>query len=301
MSGEKYGVGRVSLRGLRLVARQLATGLLAGEHVSRQPGLAREFSQYRSYQPGDDPRHIDWKLYARSDRFFLRESEIETAISVRIVLDATASMQHVDTTGPAAGASKFSYARTAAAALAFLARSQGDTVELHAVTGEKVVSVGGKGQRQSFEQIIHALERLQPVGRWPQDPQIFRRAGARNSSKGRSIIIVITDLHEQAEEVRASLAPLHAAGNELILFHLLGHDEADFPFTGTVRFEDWESGSMVEADASTARAAWLAGMHQRIETWKRAWPGKRFDYILARLDEPLERTLRGYLARRMSF
>ena len=87
-------------RGLTLAARGLVAGLLPGLHASRQPGMAREFAQYRAYQPGDEPRHIDWKLYARSDRYFVRESEIETAINVRLILDATASMRHADAANP---------------------------------------------------------------------------------------------------------------------------------------------------------------------------------------------------------
>ena len=87
-------------RGLTLAARRLAAGVLPGLHASRQAGLAREFSQYRAYQPGDDPRHVDWKLFARSDRYYVRESEVETALTVRVLLDATASMRHADTTGP---------------------------------------------------------------------------------------------------------------------------------------------------------------------------------------------------------
>src|SRR5262249_13913419 len=87
-------------RNLELLARPLVAGVLPGMHASRQPGLAREFSQYRAYQPGDDPRHLDWKLYARSDRYFLRESEIETVVTIRILLDATESMQQADTAGP---------------------------------------------------------------------------------------------------------------------------------------------------------------------------------------------------------
>ena len=90
-------------RGLSLAARHLAAGLLPGLHTSRRTGLAREFSQYRPYQPGDDPRHVDWKLFARSDRYFVRESEVETALVVRVVLDATASMRQTDTTGPGVG------------------------------------------------------------------------------------------------------------------------------------------------------------------------------------------------------
>lgn len=299
-----YLLPSILLHGLRLAARQLASSLLPGTHASRQPGMAREFSQYRAYQPGDDPRHIDWKLYARSDRYFLRESEIETAISVRIILDATASMQHADSTGPAAGVSKFDFARVIAAALASLAQTQGDPAELHAVAGGRVVSVQGGRNRQPFERIVYTLERLKPSGRWPTESKTLQKALSQGASNGvsanrRGIIFVITDLHEQEDEIRAGLAALRSGGSELVLLHLLGGDETNFPFTGAVRFEDWETGDFVETDADTARVAWLGAQQERIAAWERAWPESHFEYVPVRLDEPLDRTLRGYLLRRM--
>ena len=293
-------------RGLALAAQRLAAGVLPGLHASRQAGLAREFSQYRAYQPGDDPRHVDWKLFARSDRYFVRESEIETAITVRLLLDATASMQHVDTTGPSVGRRKFDAARTLAATLALVAQSQGDLVGLHAVRDGGVVSAAPGQHRQPFERIVRTLERLEPAGRWPADARALDAAltaGPRVSAgagESREIIVVLSDLHEHGEEIRAALAPLRARRHELLLLHLVGRDEVDFPFHGPVRFEDWETGAAVETDADTARAAWIEGQERRVREWRAAWAGGgRFDYARFRLDEPLDRALRAYLLRRM--
>ena len=291
-------------RGLSLAARQLASGLLPGLHASRRTGLAREFSQYRAYQPGDDPRHVDWKLYARSDRYFVRESDVETAVTVRVILDGTASMRHADTTGPVAGKRKFDSARLLAAALAYLAQTQGDQVGLHAVTNGKIVSVPPGQQRQPFERIVRTLERLEPAGRWPTDPRPFHAAllaGSRTAADARTreIVVVLTDGHEHGDEIRAALAPLRARRHELLLCHLVGRDELDFPFHGPVRFEDLETGDLVETDADTARAAFLAGQETHIREWRRAWEGSgRFEYARFRLDERLDRTLRSYLIQR---
>ncbi len=290
-------------RGLTLAARQFVAGVLPGLHPSRQPGMAREFAQYRAYQPGDDPRHVDWKLYARSDRYFVRESEIETAVTVRIILDATASMQHTDTTGPSTGARKFDAARLIAAALAYLVQAQGDLIGLHAVSGAGVISVPPGVQRQPFERVVRTLERLEPAGYWPADPRPLAAAlTAGNRAAGpetREIVVVLTDGHEHGEEIRAALAPLRARRHELLLFHLLGRDEIDFPFHGPVRFEDRETGATLETDADAARAAWLAGQEAHIREWRRAWEGdRRFEYARFRLDEPLDRALRLYLSKR---
>ena len=292
-------------RGLALAARQLAAGVLPGLHPSRQPGLAREFAQYRAYQPGDEPRHIDWKLYARSDRYFVRESEIETAITVRVILDATASMRQADTAGPGVGVRKFDAARLLAAALAYLAQAQGDLIGLHAVGGTLgVVSVPPGSQRQPFERVVRTLEQLEPAGRWPLDGRPLAAAltaGTRSSAgQGtREIVVVLTDGHENGAEIREALAPLRARRHELVFWHLLGRDEVDFPFHGPVRFEDLETGASLETDADAAREAFLAGQEAHLREWRRAWEGDgRFEYARFRLDEPLDRALRFYLSRR---
>ncbi len=293
-----------STRGLSLAARQLATGLLPGLHASRRTGLAREFSQYRAYQPGDDPRHVDWKLYARSDRYFVRESDVETALTLRVVLDATASMSQTDTIGPNTGHRKFDSARLLAAALAYLGQAQGDHVGLHAVVGDRVVSVPPGQQRQPFERIIRTLERLEPAGRWPADPRPLHAAllaDSRSSADAqtREIVVVLTDGHEHGEEMRAALAPLRARRYELILFHLVGRDEIDFPFHGPIRFEDLETGEVLETDADAARPAILAGQEAHLQSWRNAWGGDgRFEYQRFRLDEPLDPALRSYLLHR---
>ena len=288
-------------RGLTLAARQLVSGLLPGLHASRQPGMAREFAQYRAYQPGDEPRHIDWKLYARSDRYFVRESEIETAVTVRLILDATASMRHADT---GSDVTKFDRARTLAAALALLAQAQGDPVGLHAVTRDGIVSAPSGQSRQPTERLLRILAGLTPAGTWPADgTRALRQAmavGGSGTDEAREIVVVLSDLHEHEEEIRAALAPLRARRHELIVFHLVGRDEAEFPFHGPVRFEDWETGEIVEADADAAREVWTQGQEQRVRDWRRAWEGGgRFEYARFRLDEPPERALRQYLRQRM--
>ncbi len=282
--------------GLTLAARGLVSGILPGLHASRQPGMAREFAQYRAYQPGDEPRHIDWKLYARSDRYFVRESEIETAINIRLILDASASMRHADAADPSR--TKFDLARNLAAALALLAAAQGDQVGLHAVSGEGVVSVPPGQHRQPTERILRTLATLQPSGRWPADARRALQA-AFAAGTAREIVVVLTDGHEQDDEIRAALAPLRSRGHELLLFQIVGRDEEDFPFHGPVRFEDWETGATFETDADAARDAWVEGYAQRLRAWRHDWEGVgRFESLRFILDEPPGKVLRAYLKQR---
>lgn len=293
-------------QGLRLATMQVVAGILPGIQASRQPGLSREFSQYRAYLPGDEPRHIDWKLFARSDRYYLRESEIQTAVTVRIILDATESMQQADTSGPGAGVTKFDAARVLAAAIAYLAQSQGDPVGLHAISASAVTSVQPGQRRQPFERVIHALENLKPAGRWPANPldlaaAILSRTSSVSTPAGttRELSVVLTDGFEHGDEIRAALAPLRTRQHEILFFHLLGRDELEFPFSGPVRFEEWETGAVFETDGSSARAVWLENLDAALREWRQGWEGKRFDYVEFRTDEPLDRALRSYLLRRM--
>jgi uncharacterized protein (DUF58 family) len=291
-------------RGLALTARQLVAGAMAGLHASRRPGVAREFSQYRAYQPGDEPRRIDWKLFARSDRYFLRESEVDTRVTLSVVLDATGSMQHPS--GAAGTPPKFELARSMAAALAFLAENQGDDITLHVVSRGDVTSVITAGHRQPFRRMIHALANVKPEGRWPaarmQLAHAFRRTELEAASSGPGttarVTIVLTDGHEPGGEIRAALAPLRARNHELLLFHFIARDEREFPYCGLVRFEEWETGRTLEADATAVRATSLAAQEREREQWSRAWGADRFDYFAVMTDEAMAQALRIFLRRR---
>lgn len=292
-------------QGLALAARRLVSGALTGQHASRRPGLAREFSQYRAYQPGDEPRQIDWKLFARSDRYFLRESEVDARVAISLVLDATESMRHSGETPDAPR--KFDQARALTAALALLAENQGDDVSLHIVSREAIATSLTAGHRQPFHRIVHTLAQLEPAGRWPDDrmrlAQSFRRAELEATSCGPAetprVTIVMTDGHEHGGEIRAALAPLRARRHEVLFFHFVSPDERDFPYRGPIRFEEWETGRSLEANATTVRAAYLAAEKREREAWSRAWGDDQFDYVSVMTDDDLARGLRFFLRRRM--
>ncbi|MBS0657891.1 MAG: DUF58 domain-containing protein [Verrucomicrobia bacterium] len=279
---------QAAARGLALTARQLVEGAMAGLHPSRQPGLAREFSQYRAYQPGDEPRHIDWKLFARSDRYFVRESEIETAVALRLVLDATESMRQTDVAG---GLTKFEAARQLAAAFAWIAQGQGDAVGLHAISSTHPLTLPASAHRRPFERVVHALAGLVPGGHWPARLPLITPAR-------RELVVVLTDGHERSGEIRAALAPLQAREHELLFVHLLTREELEFPARGALRFEEWETGAALELDSSAVRTAYLAAHERHLRAWRQAWSSDRFHYAAVSIDEPLAPSLRRLLRRR---
>ncbi len=279
---------QAATRGLALTARQLVQGVLAGLHPSRQPGLAREFSQYRAYQPGDEPRHIDWKLYARSDRYYVRESEIETSVAIRLVLDGTESMRETDATGRR---SKFEAARILAAALAFIAQGQGDPVGLHVISSAHPLALPPTAHRRPFDRVVHALESVVPGGHWPARLPLITAAK-------RELVVVLTDGHERRGEIRAALAPLHAREHEVLFLHFLTREEIEFSHRGPVRFVEWETGATLETDGEAAHDAYLAAHERHLRAWRKAWGRDRFQYQAVVIDDPLEQALRSLLLQR---
>lgn len=290
---------------LSLIARRLAANAASGLHPSLRPGRAREFNQYRAYQPGDESRQIDWKLYARSDRFFLREGEMDSRVSVAIVLDATGSMQHRGTQGRAP--TKLDCARAVAAALAFVAENQGDPVSLHVVANGDVSSFSAAGLRQPFRAIVHRLIRQESQGGWPTDPIRLTHALRRSETEGTStgpgtstrITVILTDGHEHHGEIRAAFAALRTRRHEVLVLQFVAPDEREFPYRGPVRFEDWETGESLDADATMIREHYLAARQKTHRAWAKAGGDDGYEYLVLMTDEPLERGLRAFLHRRM--
>lgn len=279
-----------ALKDLKLVARTVVDGFMLGMHTSHRSGAGLEFSQFRSYQPGDDLRRVDWKLYGRSDRFFIRESEAETSLAVRLVLDASASMAL-----GAPGRTTFDYGRFLAASLALLAHRQGDAVGLHALADGTLRAIQPGRQHQHFHRLLHELERLEPAGAWPPWPMI---EGTLATDATRGIVVILSDLHERHEEVRRAAERLAAARHDVLVLHLVNRPEVEFPWRGSVVFEEAETGRRVELDAGAARPAYLAGRAADQQAVRRELEDRRIGYEQIITDEPLDRALRRFLRAR---
>jgi len=279
-----------ALGDLSLVARLVVDGFMFGVHPSRLQGAGLEFSQYRSYQPGDDLRRLDWRLFARSDRYFVRESEAETSVTVRLVLDASDSMRHEEQ-----GISKFAYGRMLAAALALLAYRQGDALAL--VAPGDGAAAGGRADRgrQHYHRVLRQLEALEPGGAWPPWE---RMEGILLGGVGRGITIVISDLHERSDEIRGVIRRLAALRHDVRVVHLLGRAELEFAYGGSVAFEELETGRTVEVDAEAARDAYLASYGRELRTVELELGELRAGHVRVLLDQPLDEALRAVLGTR---
>jgi uncharacterized protein (DUF58 family) len=278
-----------ALRDLELVAGTVVDGFMYGAHPSRLPGAGLEFSQYRSYQHGDDLRRIDWKLFGRSDRYFIRESEIETSVTVRLLLDATGSMAHEEE-----GITKFDYARFLLAALAVLAHRQGDAVGLYAIKRPALGLVPPARHPHHIHRILRELELLVPGEAWPD----WRRVESLLATGGRNLTILVTDLSQQAREITTALQRLAALGDEVLVFHLMGRAELEFTYQEPATFEELETGKRVEVDPLALRSAYLEAAVRDLKALREELEERRIGYVRLLIDEPLDAGLRSYLQTR---
>ncbi|MBC6991556.1 DUF58 domain-containing protein [Hymenobacter sp. BT491] len=281
-----------ALRNLPLAAKTAAEGFLAGQHLSRRRGAGMEFSQYRPYLPGDDLRRLDWRLAARSDRYYIRESEVDTSLVVHLLLDASASMNHRDDNG----LTKLDYARLLLAALAYLAHNQGDAVALTVLHPAGIQHLSGQSDSRQLPRIFHALENVEAAGRFPGNDALAPLTARRQ----RALIICVSDLYEENSEIEQLLTRLRAVSGEVMVLHTLARNELDFTHRGSVTFQDLETGHTLQLDADQQRAAY----QQQLQEWLRntAQNARRhgFDYHEVNTSEPLDRALREFLRRRQS-
>lgn len=275
-----------SINGLELIARVIVEGFMSGSNKSQSVGAGQEFSQYRSYQPGDDLRQLDWKMFARSERYYIKEAEIETNITVKFMLDASRSMAYEEE-----GISKFQYAKVLMAALAFLARKQGDTFGLFVVNDQQIQSLLPRFEQQQFIRFLTALVAAKSEGVWEKSKGIEQLF----DHHGKEMIIFITDLYDDGNDIQHFISRLKTKRNEVIVFHLMGKHETQFDFDGSFTFQDLETGVRTKADTRAQQADYK----ERVQIWlshSRSWMlEKQINYQLVQLNESVEEVLRNFL------
>lgn len=279
-----------ALRNLPLAARQAAEGFLAGAHASRRQGAGMEFSQYRPYQPGDDLRRLDWRLAARSDKYFLRESEVDTSLTVNLMLDASASMNHRDDNG----LSKLDYARLLLAALAYLAQKQGDAVGLTILSPGGLQHFPARADTRQLPRLYHALATAEATGTFP-DPATLAPLTARRQ---RALTVCVSDLYEESGEINRLLTRLRATSGDVLLLHLMAGNELHFKHKGPITFRDLETGQTIQLNADEQRAAYQQQLRQWLRDTAQAARSQGLDYHQLNTAEPLDNALREFLKRR---
>ena len=275
---------------LELAARLVVEGLRVGGHRSPFRGHGAEFTQHRVYRAGDDLKHLDWKLFGRSDRLFTRQFRETTNVAVMIVLDTSASMIF-----PESGLSKFRYGSIIAAALAHLVSEQGNAVGLMTMNRGKLAYLPTRGGKQHLRSLIARIDRLEPGGAW--DPAQVIARGAELLQR-RGLVLVISDFYDQEEETRRELRHVAQRGHDVAMLQLISNDEQTLPYKGQIEFEDLESGERRLIDAGSVAAAYAQNVRSFLERCRAGAARDGIDYALVRTDTPPARALRDFLLRR---
>jgi uncharacterized protein (DUF58 family) len=273
-----------------LAAKTTIDGFMSGINKSTIKGSGLEFSQYRSYQPGDDLRSLDWKMFARSDRYYIRESEVETNISIRLLIDASASMNHED-----GDFKKIDYARYLAASLAYLGNLQGDAIGLYVFKDGGIFAMSPKQDYQHMARMFYQLESIKLEGTFTKSIN-YKELYAGNQKK--ELLILITDLYQQNNEIFDLLDTLNTLKHEVVVFHLMGKNELELNFKGYHSFEDLETGEKLQVDQVSAKKAYTKVLNNYLEKMRISLLDRRIYYRMLSTDQPLDQALRDFLNQR---
>lgn len=278
------------LKGIDLKARLVVEGFLAGLHRSPYKGFSVEFTEHRPYMPGDELKRIDWRVYGRTDRFFIREFEEETNLRAYILLDASGSMHY-----PADGITKLDYSRWLSASLAYLLTRQKDSVGLIVFTDRINTYIPPRASGAHLRIIFRELENTKPGGDTNLAYTLHQLA---ERLKRRGLVIIISDLWDDQTQVLSGLRHFRARKHELLLFHIFHPDEANLNFPAPLLLRDLETGVELTVDPRLIKTRYQEGFHQRSADFKKGCSEARIDYQPLSLATPFDQALLKYLERR---
>ncbi|HBP19953.1 MAG TPA: DUF58 domain-containing protein [Planctomycetes bacterium] len=277
---------------LDIVARLVVEGFVTGLHRSPYHGFSVEFAEHREYVPGDDIKHIDWKVYGRSDRYYIKQYEEETNLTATLLVDGSESMRYgSDPEGP----TKLQYACFIAASLAYLILRQRDSVGL--VTFDegirKFIPPGASPSHRNL--VLDSLAQIEPAERTSLSPVLHTMA---ERVKRKGLVILISDLFDDPTEILAGLRHFRHRRHEVIVFHVMDHAERHFPFESMTKFKGLEALGEVLCDPSALRQAYLNEVESFIGELQHGCRGDRIDYVPVDTQTPLDVVLTSYLATR---
>jgi uncharacterized protein (DUF58 family) len=276
---------------LDLRAKFIVEGFLTGLHGSPFQGFSVEFSEHRRYNPGDDPKDIDWLVFARTDRIYVKRYEAETNITGYILMDLSRSMAYTYRQK----LTKFDYAICLAAALSYLMIHQQDPVGLVTFDDQLRASLPARSRRSQLGDILSVLQRCVPSGQTDIAGNL-RRFGAM--IRHRSLMMVMSDLLSDQEEIISSIRMLKHSGHDVILFHILDEAEVTFPFSGSVDLLEPESQSHQVLDAGSIRTEYLEALQQMRDRFRTACMQIGADYVALDTSMPFDKALLEYLSQR---
>jgi uncharacterized protein (DUF58 family) len=273
---------------LEMVSRSVVDGFINGIHRSPYFGASVDFAEHRGYVPGDDIRRVDWRLYARTDRYYIKEYEADSNSNFAALLDVSKSMGF-----GSRGMTKLDYGRMLAGCLTYLVHRQRDRVGFVAFDDDIVEHVPPSAKH--METVLHVLDRLKPSR--PGNLRAPLHKMAEHFGR-RGILVLISDLYEEPDAVLEAIGPLRFRGNDLVVFHLLDPAELDFSFTDPSAFEDLESGEQLPIVPAALGDQYRALVQAHITALTERFSANRVDYTLISTSSPLDHALFSYLTTR---
>ena len=281
---------------LELRARAVVEGVLAGLHKSPYKGQSVEFLQHRESVRGDDLRRVDWKVWARQDRLYVPEFEEETSLRLALVVDASSSMDY-----KSGSLSKYDYAATLAASLAWLALSHGDAAGCAVFDSQVRAAVPARTKRSQLASVVEVLETVRgeaSKGRATAFLPVLKTLSETLPRRG--LVVLISDLLGDREGMFQGMQLLRKRGHDLVLLHVMDDDELNFPFDGPTRFEGLEIPDHLACNPRALRAGYLAALEAFLAESRRRCAAASCDYSLIRTGEPVDAALVQFLSRRSS-
>lgn len=279
-----------ALGGLELVARAVVKGFISGLHSSHSRGFSVEFAEHRAYRPGDDLRFVDWKMYGRSDRHYVKQYEMDTNLAAYLCLDVSASM---DWCSRESGLlTKLEYAKRVAASLTLLLIRQSDAAGLICFAEEVLSRMPPRSTLAHWTELVRQLMEQTP-GRTSMAESALEEVASRTTRKG--LVILVSDLLVDEDTTYRALKKLHHQGHEVLVFHILDPGELELPGTGDALFVDPETGDSVSARSAELRAEYREAVASAIDHWRRLCGAQSIDYHAIATDTPLSLCLGEYL------
>lgn len=286
---EPHALARV--KNLSMVARGVVEGSMTGLHASPYKGFSVEFAEHREYTAGDDPRHLDYRMLARTDRLYIKQYEEETNMRVQILVDTSGSMgyQHEGKI------TKLQYASYLTAILSYMMTRQQDAVGLTTFDTKIQLDMPARSSPRHFNDMMRKLEEVEP-GEETDIAEILHRLA--NRFKKRCLIVLISDLYDEPEAVVRALHHFRHRRHEVIVFHVMDKAEIDFPFRDIISFYDLETNERLQIDPVYVRDAYREQMREFIDGYRKACAESRIDYVLAETTTPYDFMLSRYVAKR---
>jgi uncharacterized protein (DUF58 family) len=279
------------VKNLSVVARGVVEGFVSGLHSSPYKGFSVEFAEHRKYTVGDDPRHLDYRMLARTDRLYIKQYEAETNMRVQILLDTSGSMGYSHDSR----ITKLQYGCYLTAVLAYLMTRQQDVVGLTTFGAEIGLDMPARSSPRHFSEMMRQLEAIAPGGETKIADTLHKLA---NRSKRRCLVVLISDLYDEPEAVIRALHHFRHRRHEVILFHVLDKAELEFPFRETIAFHDQETGERIQIDPAYVRDEYRAQIKAFCDGYRRACAEAQIDYVATDTSTPYDTMLTKYIAKR---